>query len=305
MSERFIDPAVLMSIQSLELRARGVVEGMLTGLHRSPYHGHSVEFSEYRQYVRGDDLRHLDWRLFARSDRYYVKRFEDETNLRCHLLLDTSRSMNFGTLGYTKGNYACTLAATLGYFLTLQRDAVGLLRFDAQIEASLPPRYRPGHLRRLLLLLEEPSLGVSTDLTKPLKQAAERMSRRGMLVLISDLLAPADRLETQLGYLRSRGHDVIVFQILDPSELAFPFTEASLFEDLESGQQIFIDPDSARKEYATKLDAHLQSIQSSCSQLGIDYRRVSTDEPLEQVLGDFVRFRSLTTNRPTRQRGGM
>ncbi|MEZ6057920.1 MAG: DUF58 domain-containing protein [Planctomycetaceae bacterium] len=302
MSERLIDPAVLMSIQSLELRARGVVEGMLTGLHRSPYHGHSVEFSEYRHYVRGDDLRHLDWRLYARSDRYYVKQFEDETNLRCQLLVDTSRSMNFGSLAYSKSDYARTLAATLGYFLTLQRDAVGLLRFDAQIEATLPPRYRPGHLRRLLLMLEEPSQGVSTDLTRPLEQAAERMSRRGMLVLISDLLAPADRLETQLGYLRSRGHDVIVFQILDPTELTFPFDEASLFEDMESGRELYVDPATARAEYTRKLQEHLGAIEQSCANLGIDYRRVSTSEPLEGVLGDFVRFRGLTVSRSLRQR---
>lgn len=287
----YIDPAALMQIRSLELRAKGVVEGFFSGLHRSPYHGFSVEFTEYRQYVPGDDLRYLDWRLYARSDRFYVKRFEDETNLRCHLLLDCSKSMTFGSLGYTKADYARTLAATLGYFLNTQRDAVGLVRFDAAIEEFIPARYRTGHLRRLMLALEKPASGASTDLGKPLDQVAEQVRKRGMLVLISDLLAPLDELETKLSYFRARGHEVVLFQTLDPAEMTLDFDGASLFYDVESGREVYVDPSLARRQYIERLTQHLDAIQAVGDKLGIDVYRLTTDTPLETALGEFLRSR--------------
>jgi len=185
-----VDPATLMRIGNLQLRARVVVEGFLSGLHRSPYHGFSVEFTEYRQYTPGDDPRYLDWKLYARTDRYYLKRFEDETNLRVWLLVDLSRSMSYGSVGYDKASYAKTAAATLGYFLSLQRDAVGLVTFDAQVHDYLPARYRPGHLHRLMMLLERSCGGSATDLASPLAQVAQLAHKRGMVVLLSDLLAP-------------------------------------------------------------------------------------------------------------------
>src|SRR5205809_1141849 len=209
--ETAIDPKALMAVRNLELRARVVVEGFWNGLHRSPYHGFSVEFTEYRQYSPGDDPRYLDWRLFARSDRYYLKKFEDETNLRCYLLVDNSRSMTFGSLNYTKAQYANTLAATLAYFLSLQGDAVGLLTFDESIREYLPARHRPGHLRHLMLALEKPSVGSSTDLTAPLKRIVEIVRKRGLLVLISDLFAPISALESNLSNLRACGHEVVLF----------------------------------------------------------------------------------------------
>src|SRR5438874_3749869 len=187
-----------MSIRNLELRARIVVEGFWNGLHRSPYHGFSVEFTEYRQYSPGDDPRYLDWRVFARSDRYFIKKFEDETNLRCHLLTDLSRSMTYGSLGYTKAEYAATLAATIAYFLYLQGDAVGLLTFDETIREFLPARHRTGHLRHLMLALEKPAAGEATDLAGPLKRIVEIIRKRGLVVVLSDFLAPIDRLEPQL-----------------------------------------------------------------------------------------------------------
>src|SRR5436305_1867622 len=183
-----------MRIKSLQLRARIVVQGFLSGLHRSPHHGFSVEFSEYRQYSPGDDLRQLDWKLFARSDRYYIKRFEEETNLRCYLLVDLSSSMGYGTLAYTKVEYARTAAATLAYFLAMQRDAVGLVTFDEKIADYVPARYRPGHLHRLMLGLERAVAGTSTDLSSPLEQVVATVRKRGMLVLISDLLADVQSL---------------------------------------------------------------------------------------------------------------
>src|SRR3954470_5165084 len=249
----FIDPATLMRIKSLQLRAKIVVQGFLSGLHRSPHHGFSVEFSEYRHYSPGDDPRHLDWRLYARTDRYYIKRFEDETNLRCHLVVDLSRSMEYGSLGYTKADYARTLAATLAYYLQTQRDAAGLTTFHDQILDYLPSRYRPGHLRRLMLLLERPVAGTATNLTKPLERVAELLRKRGVVVLVSDLLAPLDGLANQLAALVSRGHEVIVFQVLDPAELEFQFDEAALFVDAESDRELYVDPQTIRDEYLRRL----------------------------------------------------
>ena len=242
-----------MRIKSLQLRARAAVEGFIKGIHRSTYHGFSVEFSEYRQYTPGDDPRYLDWRLFARTDRYYVKRFEDETNLRCHIVLDTSRSMNYRSLDYSKSEYARTAAATIAYFLTLQRDAVGLLTFEDRITDYLPPRHRPGHLRRLLAMLDREPGGRATDLAGPLEEIAATVKKRGLIVLLSDLLAPADALRSRLGYLRSRGHEVIVLRILDPAELAFTFATPAMFQDLESGRELYIDPDAARAGYLSRF----------------------------------------------------
>src|SRR3954466_2245700 len=211
-----IDPQTLMRIKSLQMRARVAVEGFIKGIHRSPYHGFSVEFSEYREYSPGDDPRYLDWRLFARSDRYYVKRFEDETNLRCYLVLDTSRSMGYSSGTYSKSDYARTAAATGAYFLSMQRDAVGLLTFEDKITEYLPARHRPGHLRRIMATLDREPAGRATNLAEPLEQIAATVRKRGLIVLLSDLLAPTESLRTRLGYLRSRGHDVVVLRILDP-----------------------------------------------------------------------------------------
>ena len=184
-----------MRIKSLQIRARVAVEGFIKGIHRSPYHGFSVEFSEYREYSPGDDPRYLDWRLYARSDRYYVKRFEDETNLRCYLVVDTSRSMGYRSGPYSKSDYARTAAATIAYFLATQRDAVGLLLFEDRITEYLPARYRPGHLRRLMAALEREPAGRATNLVEPLEQIAATVRKRGLIILISDLLAPTDSLQ--------------------------------------------------------------------------------------------------------------
>lgn len=286
-----LDPASLMRIKALELRAKIVVQGFLHGLHRSPYHGFSVEFSEYRQYSPGDDPRYLDWKLYARSDRDYIKRFEDETNLRCHLVVDSSRSMSYGSLGYTKADYAATLAATLAYFLSLQHDAVGLVRFDDRIEDILPPQYRPGQLRRLMLALERPSTGRGTDVSEPLRRFAEYVSRRGLVVVLSDCLAKLDGLETALGTLRSRGQDVILFQILDPAERDFRFEESVLFEDLETGRDMYVDPPQIRAGYLEKLAAHNQAVRSVCTKLGIEYLPLATDQPVDGALADFLQAR--------------
>ncbi len=287
----WIDPATLMRIKGLQMRAKVVVEGFFNGLHRSPFHGFSVEFSEYRQYSPGDDPRYLDWRLFARTDRYYVKRFEDETNLRCYLLVDLSRSMGFGSLSYTKIDYARTLAATFAYYLASQRDAVGLLTFHQQIVDYIPARFRTGHLHRLLVALENTPAGESTDLARPMEHIAELVSKRGLIVLVSDLLTPIAPLQNHLSYLRSRGHEVVVMRILDPAERDFTFSHASMFEDLESGRRMYVDPQAIRSEYMRRSAEHAQAVEEICGGLGIDLCDFTTDQPLELAMFDFLQTR--------------
>lgn len=289
--EGFVDAKALMAIRSLELRARVVVEGFWNGLHRSPYHGFSVEFTEYRQYTPGDDTRYLDWRLYARSDRYYLKKFEDETNLRCHLLVDQSRSMAYGSLDYSKSDYARTLAATFAWFLNEQGDAVGLFTFDERVRDYLPARHRHGHLRQLMLALENEPAGQATNLGEPLRRVAELARKRGLVVLISDLLAPVDELERSLGRLTAAGHELVVFQVLDPNELAFGFDRAMLFQDVESQKDIYLDPEAVRAEYQHRLRNHSQGVESICRKLGFAFYRVVTDQPMDLALLDFLRGR--------------
>ncbi|HAM71900.1 MAG TPA: DUF58 domain-containing protein [Verrucomicrobiales bacterium] len=281
----------LMAIRNLELRARVVVQGFWNGLHRSPYHGFSVEFTEYREYTPGDDPRYLDWKLFARSDRFYIKKFEDETNLRCQLLVDRSRSMGFGSLGYTKAEYANTLAATLAWFLFHQGDATGLMTFDESIREYLPPKSRRGHLRQLMLALERPTAGRSTDLGAPLQRIAEITRRRSLMVLVTDLLAPVDGLDRSLGLLAASGHEVIVFQVLDPAEITFGFRNATLFQDLETDREIYIDPEVARAAYRQKLETHNTAVRKLCERHGIQCLTLSTEQPMEFALFDFLRSR--------------
>jgi uncharacterized protein (DUF58 family) len=290
-SASLIDPAALMSIRSLELRARSVVQGFLHGLHRSPYHGFSVEFTEYRPYTAGDDPRYLDWRVLARSDRYFLKKFEDETNLRCHLLVDQSRSMDYGTRGYTKARYAATLAATLAYFLHLQGDATGLLTFDEKIREYLPARHRPGHLRQLMIALEKPAAGRATDLASPLERIVSLVRKRGLVILISDFLAPLDRLERDLLTLTACGHEVTIFQVLDPAEQNLGLEKAALFEDVESGRTVYLDPAVARTGYMQKFSAHCDGLRATCSKLGVSHHLLPLDQPIELGLFEFLQER--------------
>lgn len=279
-----IDPLAVMRIKNLQLRAKAVVEGFYNGLHRSPYHGFSVEFSEYRPYTVGDDLRALDWKLYARTDRYYIKKFEDETNRRCYLVLDQSKSMGFGSLEYSKVEYARTLVATLAYYLTLQRDSVGLMTFDEEIGEFISARQRAGHFRQLLVSLSRPVAGQGTDLDQPLRQIAALVRRRGLIVLVSDMLAPITTLRTNLAYLRSRGHEVLILRTLDPSELELNLKSPSMVVDMETGREIYLDPDAAREAYREQFATHQQELQSICDSLGVELYQITTDDPLEQSL---------------------
>jgi len=287
-----VDPKTLMGIRNLEWRARMVVEGFWAGLHRSPHHGFSVEFTEYRPYTPGDDPRYVDWRVLARSVRYFLKRFEDETNLRCHLIADQSRSMTFGSTGYTKAEYAATLAATLAFFLHLQGDAVGLMTFDGQVQDYLPPRHRMTHLRQVMVALERSASGRATDLVAPLQRAVEIVRKRGLIVILSDFLAPIETLDAALMRLAACGHEIAAFQVLDPAELSFEFEAPAMFEDAESGRSMMIDPGAAREDYRRRLEAHCQAIRDILHRLGGSYSRLLTHAPLEFALYDFLSARS-------------
>jgi uncharacterized protein (DUF58 family) len=291
MSLDFMNPAVVMSIRSLELRARLVVDGFRTGLNKSPRHGFSVEFSEYRAYSPGDDPRFFDWKLYGRSDRSYIRLFEDETNLRCYIVLDVSRSMSFGSLGYSKHDYARTVAASLAWLLNCQSDAVGLTTFDSHVRSIVPARYRPGQFRRLLVTLEEPATGLDTQPRTALEDVAQRLRKRGLVILISDLLAPVEQLEEGLPLLRGSRHDLVVFQVLDPAERTLQFEGPRLFEDLETGQTVFSEPDQARIQYVQRIQQHNAAVQAACEVNGAGFRSLTTDQPLELALAEFLQAR--------------
>ena len=291
---QFLDPAVVARLGTLELRARTVVEGFISGLHRSPFKGFSVEFAEYRQYIHGDDLSTIDWKVFARSDRYYVKKFEEETNLDCHLMIDVSGSMAYGSRGITKFEYAACLAASLGYLMNRQRDGVGLTAFDDRVVAALPASTRPGHLRHLLITLNRLVLGSRTNVSKPLHQLADSMNRRGMVVLISDLLDEPESIIRGLKHFQYRGSDVIVFQILDPDELEFPFDRATRFEDLETSEEVMAVPGLVRSHYLQQISALIDRYRRELGAAGIDYQLLSTKQPLEIALLAYLSTRSRT-----------
>ena len=287
----FLDPAALMRIKSLELRAKVVVEGLWKGMHRSPYHGFSVEFSEYRAYVQGDDPRYIDWKVLARSDRTYIKKFEDETNLRCQMVIDHSKSMGFGSAGYTKADYAATLAATLASFLMKQGDAAGLTTFADGIEEHLPPRNRPGHLRRIITELERPAKAAGTSLAVSVGQLAELLRKRGMICLITDLLAPVEHLEKQLALLSAMGHDLVLFHLMDRAEIDFTFEKSAYFRDAETGAEMFIDPLLVRENYLKRLQAHREAVLQATERHNVEYHFCPTDQPLEEVLFNFLSAR--------------
>jgi uncharacterized protein (DUF58 family) len=284
----FADPAALMRIRNLELRARSVVEGFSKGLHRSPRHGFSAEFAEYRSYVPGDDIRYLDWKVLARRDRCFIRKFREETNLRCHLLLDLSRSMSYGSLTYTKLDYARTLAATLAVFLHQQGDEIGLLTYDEVPRDYLPPRHRSGHLHAILAALGRPALGKSAALRSPVEAILSRGRMRGLMFVISDFLTPLEELKAPLSALAACGHDVTLFQTLDPAEIHFTFDSSVNFEDLESGRVMPADPGQARAGYLKRFNAHQQGLKSLCDTLGIIHHLLPTDQPLETALHTYL-----------------
>ena len=288
---RFLDPAVVARLGTIDLKARTIVEGFLTGLHRSPYKGFSVEFAEYRQYLPGDDLTTLDWKIYARSDRHFVKKFEEETNLTCHLLLDVSASMGYGSHGVTKLEYGSYLAAALCYLMNRQRDSFGLIAFDERIVSMLPASARPGHLRALLVALERVTLGRRTNVAKPLNDLATAIRKRGMIVLISDLLDDPARVLDGLKPFRYRGSDVVVFHILDPHELQFPFEQAARFRDVETMDEVVAVPSAVRQDYLARMQGLIDHYRHELGVAGVDYCLLDTSQPLELGLMAYLTTR--------------
>jgi uncharacterized protein (DUF58 family) len=287
---RFVDPTVLGRIGNLELLARTVVEGFINGLHRAPFFGASIDFAEHRGYVAGDDIRRVDWRLYARTDRYYVKQYEADTNTNCSILLDISRSMQFAGKGaVSKLDYACFVGACLAYLAQRQRDRVGAITFDQDIVSHVPPSAK--HFNVVLHTLDRARAERSGNLAVPLNKMAEHFKRRGILVLISDFYEEPDAILEAIKPLKFLGNDLIVFHVLDPAEIDFGYEDASSFEDLESGEQIPVVPESLAAEYRSMINAHIEALTTKFSEHRIDYTLVNTAEPLDRALFSYLSTR--------------
>lgn len=288
---RYFDPDGLARVGNMELVARQVVEGFLTGRHRSPYHGFSVEYLDHRPYAPGDDIRSLDWKLLARTDKYNVKLFQDETNLRATILLDCSASMTFKSDGLSKLEYGSFLAAALAHLMLRQNDAVGLTLFDREVRAALPPRARPSQFRQVLEMLEQPPTGHDTDVGAILHTIAERLKRRGLVILISDLIDDVAQVASGLQHFRHNHHEVVVFQVMDDAELTFPYDRITRFKDLEGAGRVVTNPKSLRSRYLTRIQAFTDGIKTACFERGISYNLVNTKEPYDHFLAAYLEKR--------------
>jgi uncharacterized protein (DUF58 family) len=288
---KFLDPSVIARLGTLDLKARAIVEGFLSGLHRSPFKGFSVEFAEYRQYFPGDDLTTLDWKVYGKTDRHFVKKFEEETNLDCHILLDLSASMGYGSGSITKLQYGSYLAAALAYLMNRQRDAVGLIAFDDRIREMLPVSARAGHLTSIFVTLARLKLGTHTDVAKPLRDLAEAIHKRGLVIVISDLLDDPDRVLKGLKQFHYRGTEVIVFQVLDPAELKFPFEKAARFRDMETQAEVLAVPDAVRGQYLQAVTELTDRYRRELRMAGVDYTLLDTSVPLENGLMSYLSTR--------------
>ena len=286
-SKRFLHPEAIKRISRLDLRARHVVEGFLSGMHRSPYFGQSVEFLQHREYAIGDDLRHVDWKVWARQDRLVVKQFEEDTNLRCTMLVDVSSSMQYGEGPLTKYEYACTIASSLAYLVLQQQDAVGCVAFDETVRVRVPIRSKRNHIYSVINSLAANDPRDKTDMHAVLKSVAETWPRRGMMIVVSDLLTDTDNLMRGLRLLR-RGHDVMVFHIMDDDELDFPFSGPMRFEGLETEDYLNCNPRALREGYLEAVETFLQDVRHRCAQNTIDYALVRTSEPLDAVLATYL-----------------
>jgi len=309
----YLDPGAISRLAGMELVARLVVEGFISGMHKSPYQGFSVEFVEHRQYMPGDEIRYIDWKVYAKSDRYYVKKFEEETNLKSYLLLDTSGSMAFkgeagrekrgrkkeqetlsskpDTLRLSKLEYGSYLAASLAYLMLKQRDSVGLLVFDDQLRSYIPPRQGPKHLHALMSELENTSAGRETNISATFHELAQRIVRRGLIIIISDLLDDPERVLRSLKHFRHKKHEVIVFHILDPAELTFPFDGPVLFRDLETQAQLSVEAEFLRDEYIRQMNALTSNYRDGCRASSIDYVQMDTSVPFDYALSLYLSMR--------------
>jgi uncharacterized protein (DUF58 family) len=287
-SQNLVEPEVLAKLSKLDVRARGVVEGSFSGMHKSPHKGSSVEFSQYRKYVPGDDISNLDWRVYAKTDRFYIKEFEADTNLRCHLIVDSSGSMGFQSAHGSKLDYARKLAATLAQLLIQQGDTVGLQSFAEKMIHDIPARGSAKHLGSIFTLLSELSSSGETRIIKVLHNLAEKIHRRAMIIIFSDCFTDVDKLLDCFQHMKFRKHDLAVFHIMDPDELDFEFDRSIRFMDMESSFSIVSEPSMIRREYLAEVNKYLEKMKRGCREFHVDYRFVKTSDPYDKVLTDFL-----------------
>jgi uncharacterized protein (DUF58 family) len=303
---QYLDARTLDKIKRLDVRARLVVEGFMTGGHKSPYHGFAVEFAAHREYTPGDDLRHIDWKVWSKTDRLYIKEFEEETNLKCHLLLDRSKSMLYGKnansatdSGWSKFDYAATATASLAYLMQQQQDAVGLVTFSNQIDRQFKPSTHPSHLKLLFHELEQTTCDKQTEVSDAFLGLAAQIRQRGVVVLERDLLLPLDDLAKSLRQFRLRRHEVVVFQVMHSDELNFPFDENTLFKGYEVDAQLLAEPRALRKSYLEALERHNGEVRRLCAGAGLDYVLLDTSKPLDVALSSYLSFRLRSRRRLT------
>ena len=293
-SPDFMDPKTLARLDGLHLRARRIVEGYVSGLHRSPYHGFSIEFAEHREYAPGDDLRYLDWKVFGRTDKFYLKQFEEETNLVCYLLLDTSESMLYQSEGapMSKLEYAQSAAAALAYLVLHQQDSVGMATFDNDLRALVRPAGNPSHLKQILHVMEETSAEHKTATGPIFHELAERLKKRGIVIVLSDLFDDVDSMMAGLKHFRHRRHEVILLHVLDPAELDFPFEQVTMFRGLEQMPDVLVEPRGLRDAYLNEMRRFVRELKKGCRMHQIDYVPMRTDESLEVALSSYLATRT-------------
>ncbi len=290
-SVKYLQPSVVAQLANMELRARLVVEGFITGLHKSPYHGFSVEFTEHRQYMPGDEIKHIDWKAYGKTDKYYIKQFEEETNLKSYILIDASKSMEFGSEGIKKIDYASYIAAALAYLMVEQRDAVGLTVYDEAIRISMPPRATRLYLKQILKELELLTTGNKTGTAVSLHRVAEQMKRRGLVIVISDLFDDPKKVLTALKHFRHKGNEVIVMQVLDPLERSFAFGNDAIFKDMETREELMTQPWHIQREYQQSMLEFLETYKRECRDNAIDYVLLDTSTPFDKALFEYLNKR--------------
>ena len=291
--DKYLDPKALESIKRIDVRARLVVEGFITGQHQSPYNGYAIEFAAHREYAPGDDLRHIDWKVWSKTDRLYIKEYEEETNLQCHLIVDCSKSMRYGEeTGWSKFDYAATAAASLGFLMQQQQDSVGLMLFSNKIDRNLKPKSHPSHLKLIFSELEKAEPDKTTDVADPFFSLAAKIRKRGMVVLFSDLFIDPSDLANALNQFRLRRHEVVVFHVMHHDELEFPFEENTLFKGLEVDAQLYTEPRALRQSYLQAVERYMTKVRKVCSKMGVDHVLMDTSKPLSSVLSSYLNYRS-------------
>jgi uncharacterized protein (DUF58 family) len=286
---KYLDPATIAKIQGIDLKARLVVEGFITGLHKSPYHGFSIEFAEHRQYMPGDEIKFIDWKVFARTDRYYVKQYEDETNLRSTIIVDASASMKYASDGnISKFEYASYLAGALAFLMMKQQDAVGLALYDTSVRAYLPARSKKSYIQEILKTLGSATPSNETGTGAALSSIADRISRRGLVIVLSDFFDDLPVITSALKRFRHSNHEVLAFQILDPRERDFNFGSDAVFKDMETGEELTTQPYQIKSSYATAMHEFTESLKSACRERNIDYTLLDTTQPFDVALVQYL-----------------